>query len=428
MLNTLQQEALELAKAGKSLFITGPGGVGKSYLIHTIVDELIKKGKRVGITALTGCAALLLGREAKTVHSWAGIGLGKDPSAKLIANIQKYNYKAKKRWLLTNTLIIDEISMMTPELLEKIHEVAKGMRKSQQVFGGLQIILVGDFFQLPPIYREGETMFAFESPIWKELNLTMIELTEIIRQDNPVFHEILKEARIGELSQTSINILKERMIDTWQKEKIRPTLLFSRRAEVEMINEQNLKALKTPLITFEAKTLHTANLEINVLKSDLDRAIEKLDRDASYKVKLELRVGAQVMLIYNLDQEAGLVNGRRGIVEGFTASIPSIPLVLFKGNSVAIPVPEVSWESSEVDGLKRSQIPLILAYAITIHKCQGATLDSALIDIGRSTFESGQAYVALSRVKSLESLYIYELEPQAFRAPKKVKAFYTSLH
>ena len=428
MLNTLQQEALELAKAGKSLFITGPGGVGKSYLIHTIVDELIKKGKRVGITALTGCAALLLGREAKTVHSWAGIGLGKDPSAKLIANIQKYNYKAKKRWLLTNTLIIDEISMMTPELLEKIHEVAKGMRKSQQVFGGLQIILVGYFFQLPPIYREGETMFAFESLIWKELNLTMIELTEIIRQDNPVFHEILKEARIGELSQTSINILKERMIDTWQKEKIRPTLLFSRRAEVEMINEQNLKALKTPLITFEAKTLHTANLEINVLKSDLDRAIEKLDRDASYKVKLELRVGAQVMLIYNLDQEAGLVNGRRGIVEGFTASIPSIPLVLFKGNSVAIPVPEVSWESSEVDGLKRSQIPLILAYAITIHKCQGATLDSALIDIGRSTFESGQAYVALSRVKSLESLYIYELEPQAFRAPKKVKAFYTSLH
>ena len=428
MLNTLQQEALELAKAGKSLFITGPGGVGKSYLIHTIVDELIKKGKRVGITALTGCAALLLGREAKTVHSWAGIGLGKDPSAKLIANIQKYNYKAKKRWLLTNTLIIDEISMMTPELLEKIHEVAKGMRKSQQVFGGLQIILVGDFFQLPPIYREGETMFAFESLIWKELNLTMIELTEIIRQDNPVFHEILKEARIGELSQTSINILKERMIDTWQKEKIRPTLLFSRRAEVEMINEQNLKALKTPLITFEAKTLHTANLEINVLKSDLDRAIEKLDRDASYKVKLELRVGAQVMLIYNLDQEAGLVNGRRGIVEGFTASTPSIPLVLFKGNSVAIPVPEVSWESSEVDGLKRSQIPLILAYAITIHKCQGATLDSALIDIGRSTFESGQAYVALSRVKSLESLYIYELEPQAFRAPKKVKAFYTSLH
>jgi len=427
MLNTLQQEALDLAKAGKSLFITGPGGVGKSYLIHTIVDELTKSGRRVGVTALTGCAALLLGREAKTVHSWAGIGLAKEDASKLVANIQKYNYKAKKRWLLTHTLIIDEVSMMTPELLEKIHGVAMAMRKSKLVFGGMQVILVGDFFQLPPIYREGETLFTFESPIWKELNLTTVNLTEIIRQDNPVFHSILKEARIGALSKDSVKILKERMVDTWQKEKIRPTLLFSRRAEVEMINENNLKALKTPLHTFEAKTLVTANLEVQTTKSELDRAVEKLDRDASYKVKLELRVGAQVMLIYNINQESGLVNGRRGIVEGFTATTPLVPLVLFKGSSEAIPIPEVSWESGEVDGLKRSQIPLILAYAITIHKCQGATLDSAIIDIGRSTFECGQAYVALSRVKSLESLYIYDLEAQAFKAPKKVKVFYESL-
>jgi len=427
MLNTLQQEALDLAKAGKSLFITGPGGVGKSYLIHKIVDELTKAGKRVGVTALTGCAALLLGREAKTVHSWAGIGLGKEDASKLVANIQKYNYKAKRRWLLTHTLIIDEVSMMTPELLKKVHEVAMVMRKSKLVFGGIQVILVGDFFQLPPIYREGETLFAFESPIWKELNLTTVNLTEIIRQDNPVFHNILKEARVGALSKDSVKILKERMVDTWQKEKIRPTLLFSRRAEVEMINENNLKALKTPLHTFEAKTLVTANLEVQTTKSELDRAIEKLDRDASYKVKLELRVGAQVMLIYNINQESGLVNGRRGIVEGFTSTTPPVPLVLFKGASEAIPIPEVSWESGDVDGLKRSQIPLILAYAITIHKCQGATLDSAIIDIGRSTFECGQAYVALSRVKSLESLYIYDLEAEAFKAPKKVKVFYDSL-
>ena len=426
-LNTLQQKALEASLEGKSLFITGPGGVGKSYLIQTIVEELTKKGKRVAVTALTGCAALLLKTSttaAKTLHSWAGIGLGKEPASTIAAGMRKYNYKAQRRWLLTSTLIIDEVSMVTPDLLEKLNEVAQLMRKNKRVFGGLQVILVGDFFQLPPIFREGETMFAFESPVWNELQLTTIELTEIVRQDDPVFHEVLKEARCGSLSKQSIDVLKTRILDSWQALKIRPTLLFSRRSEVEMINEQNLKALKTPLYTFEAKTVLTASLELNLKPEDKERAIQKLDRDAPYKTKLELKVGAQVMLIYNLDPDAGLVNGSRGVVEGFSGSSP---LVLFKGHSAAIPVEEASWESDDVDGLKRSQIPLILAYAITIHKCQGATLDSALIDIGRSTFEMGQAYVALSRVKALDSLYIYELEPSAFKAHPKVIEFYKAL-
>ena len=421
MLNKLQLEALELAIQGKSLFITGPGGVGKSYLIQTIVQELTKFGDRVAVTALTGCAALLLGKDAKTIHSWAGIGLGKESASKLASSIRRYNYKVTRRWLLTRTLIIDEVSMLTPELLEKLNELAQIMRKNTKPFGGIQVILVGDFFQLPPIYRDSETCFAFESPVWKELNLITIELTEIIRQDNPVFHNILKEARVGSLSKDSIQILKTRMLESWKDIKIKPTLLFSRRSEVEMINEQNLKALKSPLQTFEVKTIYTASLEMNVSKADQERAISILDRNAPYKNTLELRVGAQVMLIYNLDQEAGLVNGSRGIVEGFSGGLP---LVLFKGHTAPIPIQLVSWESDEVDGLKREQIPLILAYAITIHKCQGATLDSALIDIGRSTFEMGQAYVALSRVKSLDSLYIYELDPSAFKAHPKVLDFY----
>jgi ATP-dependent DNA helicase PIF1 len=421
MLNKLQLEALELAIKGNSLFITGPGGVGKSYLIQTIVQELTKFGDRVAVTALTGCAALLLGKDAKTIHSWAGIGLGKESASKLASSIRRYNYKVARRWLLTHTLIIDEVSMLTPELLEKLNELAQIMRKNTKPFGGIQVILVGDFFQLPPIYRDSETCFAFESPVWKELNLTTIELTEIIRQDNPVFHNILKEARVGSLSKDSIQILKTRMLESWKDLKIKPTLLFSRRSEVEMINEQNLKALKSPLQTFEVKTIYTASLEMNISKADQERAISILDRNAPYKNTLELRVGAQVMLIYNLDQEAGLVNGSRGIVEGFSGGLP---LVLFKGHTAPIPIQLVSWESDEVDGLKREQIPLILAYAITIHKCQGATLDSALIDIGRSTFEMGQAYVALSRVKSLDSLYIYELDPSAFKAHPKVLDFY----
>jgi ATP-dependent DNA helicase PIF1 len=151
-----------------------------------------------------------------------------------------------------------------------------------------------------------------------------------------------------------------------------------------------------------------------------------MDRDAPYKVELQLKVGAQVMLIYNLDQESGLVNGSRGVVEGFDPET-GLPLVLFKGHSKAIPVGVQSWESEELEGVKRSQIPLILAYAITIHKSQGATLDSALIDIGPSTFEVGQAYVALSRVKSLDSLYVFDLDPLAFKAHPKVVAFYEAL-
>jgi ATP-dependent DNA helicase PIF1 len=157
------------------------------------------------------------------------------------------------------------------------------------------------------------------------------------------------------------------------------------------------------------------------------KAVAKLDRDAPYKQILELCVGAQVMLVYNINQEAGLVNGSRGVVEGFTDTTPSLPLVFFQGHSAPILVGEQTWEGDEIEGVKRSQIPLTIAYANTIHKAQGATLDCALIDIGPRTFEVGQAYVALSRVKSLDSLYIHELDPLACKAHPMVVKFYETL-
>lgn len=437
-LNEEQQQAFDLVESGRNIFLTGPGGTGKSYLIQEIVKRLTADGKRVAVTALTGCAALLLGHGAKTIHSWAGIGLGKDTTAVTVANMRRYNQRAMRRWMLTNLLIIDEVSMMTPDLLEKLSEVASAIRKDSRPFGGLQIMFVGDFFQLPPVVKRDEIyaenqvpkrQFAFQSSVWNDLALCVVNLQTIVRQCDPVFQQVLNEARIGKLSSASLQILMNRQTDDWQKQKIRPTLLFARRAEVDMINEQNMRALKTPIRTFEAKTLFDATLESGLTRTSpqVERAVAKLDRDAPYKASLELRVGAQVMLVYNMDQECGLVNGSRGVVEGFTDTVPPLPLVLFKGRSVAIPVPEVSWQSEEIEGLKRSQIPLILAYAVTIHKCQGATLDSALIDIGPATFEVGQAYVALSRVKSLEGLYIYELDPSAFKAHVQVKKFYESM-
>jgi ATP-dependent DNA helicase PIF1 len=258
----------------------------------------------------------------------------------------------------------------------------------------------------------------------------VILLTEIVRQSDPVFQGVLNEIRFGKISQESLDILNARKLDSWQTLEIKPTLLFSRRAEVEMINDKNMRSLpKDGAMTFHAHTDFTAVLERGLTKESerVKRAVEKLDLNAPYKPSLELRIGAQVMLLTNMDVENGLVNGSRGIVTGFSTEVPKGPLILFLGRSASIPVPEASWESEDIEGLKRTQIPLMCAWALTIHKSQGATLDSALIDVGPRTFERGQAYVALSRVKSLESLYIWDLDPAAFKAHPKVVEFYNAL-
>lgn len=435
-LNEGQQAALESVLKGESIFLTGPGGTGKSFLIERIVQELTKKGKKVGVTALTGCAALLLGKHAKTIHSWSGIGLGREPAVKIAQDISKNprRFKTRSRWLTHHTLIIDEVSMMTPEVFELLNEVSQLVRRNMAFFGGIQLILVGDFFQLPPVVKNqmntaeeaaAKPRFVFESPLWDQMSLKIHRLAEIVRQKDPTFHKVLSEAQTGSLTDQSIQVLMGRQTTEWQQLKIRPTLLFSRRAEVDMINESNLKALPGKPHTFEAKTTFNVDLPKTLDKNspEVQRAIDKLDRDCQQNPKLVLKQGAQVMLIFNLDVDAGLVNGSRGVVEGFTETVPPLPLVLFKGATTPIPISEASWESEEIEGVFRKQIPLILAQAITIHKSQGSTLDSALIDVGPSSFEVGQAYVALSRVKSLESLQIYDLDPRAFKAHPKVLRF-----
>lgn len=427
-----QKRAVQAAVEGKNIFLTGPGGVGKTFVLHTIKRVLTENGRRVALTALTGCAALLLGDSAKTIYSWAGIMLGRETVEVLAKNIKKYGGRARAAWITTHTLIIDEVSMMTPELLEKLNALGKLLRNSNKPFGGIQVILVGDFYQLPPVVTDkGEdqsvpTSFAFESTAWADLNLTTVYLTKIVRQTDPIFHSLLMEARNGKLSNASTNLLLERRNLPWDQQVIRPTLLFSRRAEVEMINEMNLKALPKPSYVYHVKTVFDAGMEklTSSNEEQRSRAEARLDRSAPYKPTLELRIGAQVMLIYNKDLTKGLVNGSRGVIKGFSQTTPQYPIVQFKGVEELQTITEQTWASEDMEGLKRQQIPLVLAYAMTIHKAQGATIDSALIDIGASTFEVGQAYVALSRVKSLDCLYIYDFEPEAFRTHPKVKAFY----
>jgi ATP-dependent DNA helicase PIF1 len=428
-LNKEQQEALNLAKKGTSFFLTGPGGSGKSYVLERIKTDLDFLDRKVAITAMTGCAALLLGTKAKTLHSWAAVGLAKEPATALVAKIRA-SPKSYRRWLATDTLIIDEVSMLTPEFLEKLNYIAIQIRRDTRPMGGIQVIFVGDFYQLPPVNKEatpGTTPnFVFESPLWKQIVPTTVHLKQIVRQRDPAFHKILEEARKGALSKESLEVLKTRQNLPWQSLEIRPTLLFSRKAEVDHVNTTNLKQLTGSRHIFKADTVllplaATAGLDKG--SEQVKHAIQRLDRDAGYSSELILAEGAQVMLLKNLDYEAGLVNGSRGVVTGFTSTAVPLPLVKFR-TGLPIPIGPATWESDDIEGLQRQQLPLRLAYAVTIHKAQGATLDCALIDIGSSTFECGQAYVALSRVRDLESLYIWDLEDTAFRTHAKVHEFY----
>ena len=422
-----QIRAVDLARSGKSFFLTGAGGTGKSHVIRNIVEALRRDGKDVALTAMTGCAALLLGKGAKTLHSWAGIGLGKDSVQTLVVKLRK-SFRAKKNWLAADALIIDEVSMMTPDLLDKLEEIGKIIRRNQKSsFGGLQVILVGDMYQLPPINRDSEEHhFVFESAAWKRCIQDSVVLRTVHRQSDPAFLKILDEARAGRLSQLSIDILETRRNSDWKRLEIKPTLLFTRRADVEQINMTQLQKCAGPDYTFKAKTVQTsAMFTRGATDTEVKWAVEKMDKNGSYVPELVLRKGSQVMLLTNMDIEHGLVNGSRGVVERFcegTTSDSKYPMVKFRNGEVIIISP-ATWASEDVDGLTREQIPLRLAYAITIHKAQGATLDCALIDIGDNTFEYGQAYVALSRVRSLDCLYIWDLKPSAFMVHPKVKAF-----
>lgn len=443
-LNDEQQAALDAIGRGKNIFLTGAGGTGKSHTIRAIAEWATAKGIRFAITAMTGCAALILSQSElglkstqrpRTLHSWAGVGLARETPHELVAIIQK-NRAAKRRWLDIQLLIIDEISMCTPEFLEKLDLIGRRIRHTDKPFGGIQLVLAGDFCQLPPVMKgpsgEDTMRFLFQMPLWTTLIHETHYLTRMQRQSDPVFQKILSEARLGCLSDESISVLESRMNLPWQDNEIRPTLLFTRNAEVDRINRVNMEALKGERRTFDAETTEIAGERRLISPSDpaVAAALERLDTDAPYEKRLELCVGAQIMLLVNMSAEKcadpPLVNGSRGVVIGYREAT-GLPIVKFIGHRMPITVERATWWLPEYDGIGRTQIPLRVAYALTIHKSQGATLDSALVDIGSSTFEYGQAYVALSRVRSLEGLYIWKLDARKLRCHPAVADFYEAL-
>ncbi len=432
-----QEHAYNCIRDGKSILLTGPGGTGKSFFIAELQRrmKIDKPTKRIGVTALTGCAAVLLGGKAKTIHSWAGMGLGRGTVQEIVANIRK-SKKAIKRWLLTDILIIDEVSMMSGDMLDKLDAVGKAVRQNREkAFGGIQVVLVGDFYQLPPITNDDEALqFAFDAKCWPQVVQEVVQLEKVYRQSDERFQGLLGRIRRGQLGPDDKELLLSRKGLDWKADPIWPTLLFSRRATVDKINAANLAELEGDTFTWKAKTVYSAGADGKGVpvkdrypEEMLARMIAAQDKDAPYDVDLVLKVGAQVMLIANIDTDAGLVNGSRGVVVNMEREAGELlPVVQFK-NGVKMPIGRWSWTNVDEEDIARSQIPLRLAYAVTIHKCQGATLDCGLVDIGKSTFECGQAYVALSRVKSLDSLYVWDFVESAIMVHPRVKRFYENL-
>jgi ATP-dependent DNA helicase PIF1 len=433
-----QQIAFDKYIQGKNIFITGPGGTGKSALIRYIQKDACRKGFDIQVCALTGCAAVLLECKAKTVHSWAGIGLANVSIENIVTRVIR-NRNAKANWKSIDILIIDEVSMMSQKLFEALDTVGKAVRKNRKPFGGIQLIFSGDFYQLPPVGNKDEpetSSFCFQSPQWNQtFSLDdHVSLVKIFRQNDDIYQRILNQIREGRLRRSSVDTLIHHVGREFPEDAdIRPTKLFPTRNKVEYINTSEMSKLNSPEIEYKIK--YHADLEM----SEKDRLIrlqytrEQIQTELQYLQSnlpvdevIKLKVGAQVMCVVNIQLSNGdiLCNGSQGII--VSTQEQGLPVVKYR-NGYVMTMSYHIWSSELIPGIGVSQIPLIPAWALTIHKSQGATLDIAEIDVGSGIFECGQTYVALSRVKSLEGLYLTSFDAKKVRINRKVQEFYQVL-
>jgi ATP-dependent DNA helicase PIF1 len=446
-----QKLAFDKYVMGENIFITGPGGAGKSALIKKIKEHAESQNRVIAVCATTGCASILLDCGARTVHSWAGIGIANAPNSQIINRVMKSSFK-KRAWYETDILIVDEVSMMSQKLFELLDSLGRNIRKNQfyRPFGGLQVIFSGDFYQLPPVGDpdEPETCrFCFESLEWETVfpKENHIQLVKIFRQSDPIYSTILNQLREGKIKRTSVNILNECVNKQVPEDIIiKPTKLYPTKNKVQEININEMANLTTPIKEYKMKYVNNitnTNSSVEKLHSDtkfrvsgyteeqIVAELENIKKNLICEDLIQLRVGAQVMCVVNLDvQFAKICNGSQGIIIGFTEWRDiSIPIVKFT-NGVTMQIKYHVWPSENIPSIGVAQIPLILSWALTIHKSQGATLDIAEIDAGSGIFECGQTYVALSRVKSLEGLYLTALNVGKIKVNKKVQEFYNILN
>jgi len=416
ILSPEQREAYDLAMDGRNVFVTGPGGVGKSEVVNQIIDGLQMNGKRVYVTASTGVAAVRVG--GSTIHSYLGTGIAfnkdslrKDFARGFVPRLEKIEERFRK----TEVLVVDEVSMLTGDYLEMMDWWIKRHRTSTAPFGGVQLIFSGDFLQLPPVIKRSmkvATKYAFQSPAWERADFQTVHLETCFRQDDEEFLKHLLRIRRGVVPFDTDKYFKARI----GVELEEPTRLYATNQKVFEVNMQHLTQLPGEVREYEA-----------TFDGDSDKYAEKLVKNCIADFCVELKVGAPVIFLRNRYAEGQLiiVNGQRGKVVACEGGVVHVET---DGQTHAIG--PVEWEYKDADQkvlCTMHQIPLKLAWALTIHKSQGMTLDSLLCDVS-SCFEKGQVYVALSRVRSIEGLSLSSaLDTKKVQACKEAVGFYEAL-
>lgn len=463
----------------KNVLLTAPGGFGKTYALQELADRLREKKKVFYLTATTGVAAINMvdgtDHTALTLHSWMGLGLADDSVENLVRRVFatsgiRLGRLARERWAKAEYLFIDEISMLDPRLIEVIHEVACAVRKNTKPFGGIIVIFSGDFAQLKPVKSTADVSYAFQHHLWKQFTIEEIYLTKAFRFDRQEWADMLLRIRLGKETKADYKLLKTRLIDEEEEEKreskkslqrkreqdvlakiVTPydsvedvfefvtTEIHSKKDEVDRINkrERNLIQPRPEMIVnFKYTTSESGRDASN--SSTLDAWLTNQKKECLSKENVELCTGAQVMCTANIDVKSGLANGTLGIVVGWGklaekkpgCSMTEIyPIVRFI-NGVTSTVGRREWKYSSSDHkgvITYCQIPLMYSWALTFHKVQGLTLNRARMDIGDAVFTSGQAYVGLSRVKTLEGLELISLHRASLFADENVVEYYEDL-
>ncbi len=396
-----QEEALNILKMGHSVYLTGEAGSGKTYVLERYISWLKERGIKVAVTASTGIAATHL--EGSTIHSWSGIGI-RDHITPMILDQMEQKRNLWNRFEETDVLIIDEISMLSGKFFDMCDMVARHLKRAPgEPFGGMQIVCSGDFFQLPPVDKG--TDYAFGSRAWEDLNPVVCYLTEQHRQGDTKLSELLSAIRQKRVAENHRSLLERRYGSEGSGNK-KYLRLFTHNRDVDRINEEHLKMIKEKETTFEMR-----------YKGNRSRT-ESLIRGCLAPELLRLKKGAEVMFVKN-DHNGEYVNGTQGTVIGFEFGSP----IVQTRSGRKISADPASWKLEE-DGkvlAEIKQIPLRLAWAVTVHKSQGMTLDEAEMDLSQC-FVPGQGYVALSRVRSLEGIYLRGSNPMALEVDTRVTA------
>jgi hypothetical protein len=400
-----QDRALEILKTGGNVFLTGEPGSGKTYVINKYIAWLEACKVKVAVTASTGIAATHIG--GMTIHSWSGIG-ARDTLTRYdlehITTQKKVIDKVKK----THVLIIDEISMIDARMLDMVNIICKTVRESALPFGGIQLVCVGDFFQLPPIARMGETLhYGFESRAWEEAKPLVCYLSDQFRQEDEQLLNLLKSIRKNQIEEEHFTLLQEQTDIGY--ENIEPTRLYTHNADVDAVNMAKLKVLPGMTRKFSMTARGNKQLQQNLAKSCLSPEL------------LELKENAMVMCTKN-NFEGGYVNGTLGKVVGFDME-DGYPIIE-TADGRRITIEPSTWSIAEEGKIlaEIEQVPLRLAWAITVHKSQGMSLDAAEVDLSKA-FVFGQGYVALSRVRSLTGLKMLGMSPTALHVDPKIVAY-----